>query len=154
MANADERRAFYEQLEPRLAAIAGVDAVAVTTTVPPLRAGERVFEIDGRPAAQAPAQNNAELEAAAVTISPRFFEVVGVNLLRGRGFEDADGAAGSETVIINERMASQYFPGEDPLGRRIRFVPRQPTPTSRPRRGGRLSASARRFGTARRGRSS
>ena len=127
-ANADERRAFYEQLEPRLAAIAGVDAVAVTTTVPPLRAGERVFEIDGRPAAQAPAQNNAELEAAAVTISPRFFEVVGVNLLRGRGFEAAYGAAGSETVIINERMASQYFPGEDPLGRRIRFVPRQPTP--------------------------
>ena len=126
--NADERRAFYEQLEPRLAAIAGVDAVAVTTTVPPLRAGERVFEIDGRPPAQAPAQNNAELEVAAVTISPRFFEVVGVNLLRGRGFGDADGAAGSETVIINERMALQYFPGEDPLGRRIRFVPRQPTP--------------------------
>jgi predicted permease len=122
--NADQRRAFYEQLEPRLAAIAGVDAVAVTTTVPPLRAGERVFEIDGRP----PAQPNDELEAAAVTISPRFFEVVGVKLLRGRGFEDADGAAGSETVIINERMASQYFPGEDPLGRRIRFVPRQATP--------------------------
>ena len=83
--NADERRAFYEQLEPRLAAIAGVDAVAVTTTVPPLRAGERVFEIDGRP----PAQPNNELEAAAVTISPRFFEVVGVKpaagpRLRGR----------------------------------------------------------------------
>ena len=125
---ADERRAFYDQLEPRLAAIAGVDAVAVTTTVPPLRAGERVFEIDGRPVAQPPAQNNDELEVAAVTISPRFFEVVGVNLLRGRSFGDADGAAGSETVIINERMASQYFPGEDPLGRRIRFVPRQPTP--------------------------
>ena len=125
---ADERRAFYDQLEPRLAAIAGVDAVAVTTTVPPLRAGERVFEIDGRPVARPPAQSNDELEVAAVTISPRFFEVVGVNLLRGRSFGDADGAAGSETVIINERMASQYFPGEDPLGRRIRFVPRQPTP--------------------------
>jgi putative ABC transport system permease protein len=122
--NADQRRAFYEQLEPRLTAIAGVDAVAVTTTVPPLRAGERVFEIDGRPAAPP----NDELEVAAVTISPRFFEVVGVNLLRGRSFEDTDGATGSETVIINERMASQYFPGEDPLGRRIRFVPRQPTP--------------------------
>ncbi len=119
-----ERRAFYDQLEPRLAAIAGVDAVAVTTTVPPLRAGERVFEIDGRPVAQ----HNDALEVAAVTISPRFFEVVGVNLLRGRGFGDADGSAGSETVIINERMASQYFPGEDPLGRRIRFVPRQPAP--------------------------
>ncbi len=46
----ETRRAFYEQLEPRLAAIAGVESVAVTTTVPPLQAGERAFEIDGRPA--------------------------------------------------------------------------------------------------------
>ena len=42
----EARRAFYEQLEPRLAAIAGVESVAVTTTVPPLRAGERAFEIE------------------------------------------------------------------------------------------------------------
>ena len=48
------RRAFYERLEPRLAAIAGVESVAVTTTVPPLRAGERVFEIDGAGRASPP----------------------------------------------------------------------------------------------------
>jgi predicted permease len=124
-ANDEARRGFYERLEPRLAAIAGVDAVAVTTTVPPLRAGERSFEIDGRPARQ-PADQ--ALEVATVTISPRFFEVVGVGLRRGRGFQDSDGAPGSETVIINERMASQFFPGEDPIGRRIRFVAREPAP--------------------------
>ena len=117
------RRAFYDQLEPRLAAIAGVESVAVTTTVPPLRAGERTFEIDGRAR-----QAAEELEAATVTISPRFFEVVGVGLRRGRGFQDSDGAPGSETVIINERLASQFFPGEDPIGRRIRFVAREPAP--------------------------
>ena len=120
----EARRAFYDQLEPRLAAIAGVESVAVTTTVPPLRAGERTFEIDGRPR-QA---GGEELEAATVTISPRFFEVVGVGLRRGRGFQDSDGAPGSETVIINERLASQFFPGEDPIGRRIRFVTREPAP--------------------------
>jgi predicted permease len=124
-ANDEARRGFYERLEPRLAAIAGVDAVAVTTTVPPLRAGERSFEIDGRPVRQ-PADQ--ALEVATVTISPRFFEVVGVGLRRGRGFQDSDGAPGSETVIINERMASQFFPGEDPIGRRIRFVAREPAP--------------------------
>jgi predicted permease len=120
----EARRAFYAQLEPRLAAIAGVESVAVTTTVPPLRAGERRFEIDGRP----PQAADGELEAATVTISPRFFEVVGVGLRRGRGFQDSDGAPGSETVIINERLASQFFPGEDPIGRRIRFVTREPAP--------------------------
>ena len=49
---AEARRAFYERLEPRLAALSGVDAVAITTTVPPFQAGERPFEIDGRPARQ------------------------------------------------------------------------------------------------------
>ena len=120
----EARRAFYDQLEPRLAAIAGVESVAVTTTVPPLRAGERTFGIDGRPRQAA----DGELEAATVTISPRFFEVVGVGLRRGRGFQESDGAPGSETVIINERLASQFFPGEDPIGRRIRFVTREPAP--------------------------
>jgi predicted permease len=120
----EARRAFYDQLEPRLAATAGVESVAVTTTVPPLRAGERMFEIDGRTRHAA----DEALEAATVTISPRFFEVVGVGLRRGRGFQDSDGAPGSETVIINERLASQFFPGEDPIGRRIRFVTREPAP--------------------------
>ena len=124
-ANDEARRGFYERLEPRLAGIAGVESVAVTTVVPPLRAGERLFEIDGRPARQ-PADQ--ELEVATVTISPRFFEVVGVGLRRGRSFQASDGAPGSETVIINERMASQFFPGEDPIGRRIRFVTREPAP--------------------------
>ena len=76
-ANDEARRAFYERLEPRLAAIAGVESVAVTTTVPPLRAGERAFEIDGRPAREA---DDQAMDVATVTISPRFFDVIGVGL--------------------------------------------------------------------------
>ena len=49
-------------------------------------------------------------------------------LLRGRSFHDSDGAPGAETVIINERLASQFFPGEDPIGRRLRFTQREPAP--------------------------
>jgi predicted permease len=124
-ANSAGRRAFYETLEPRLAAISGVESVAITTTVPPLQAGERSFEIDGRPARQ---PDDQPLNVATVTISPPFFEVVGVGLHRGRVFHDTDGASGSETVIINARMAAQFFPGEDPIGRRLRFMPREAAP--------------------------
>jgi len=60
-----------------------------------------------------------------VAISPRFFDVLGTPVLRGRDFQAFDGAPGSETVIINERLAAQFFPGEDPIGRRLRFVPRE-----------------------------
>ena len=47
-------------------------------------------------------------------------------MIRGRGFTDADGAAGAENVIINERMASEHFKTEDPIGKRIRFMQSAP----------------------------
>jgi putative ABC transport system permease protein len=116
----DARREFYERLEPRLAAIAGVEAAAVTTNVPPLGSGQRAFEIDGRTPEEKP------LTVATVTISAPFFDVFGLSLRRGRAFHRTDGAPGAETVIVNDRMVSQFFNGEDPIGRRIRFVPRSP----------------------------
>ena len=76
----------------------------MTTGVPPLDGGERPLEIDGRTPDEQPRF------VSIVTISPRFFDVVRVPLLRGRTFHDSDGAPGSETVIINERLASQFFP--------------------------------------------
>jgi predicted permease len=123
----EARRAFYDRLSPRLAAIPGVDAVSLTTSVPPFGSWRRGIEIEGRsvlkPEDKAP-------DVAVVTISPGFFDTVGVQLRRGRAFHDRDGAAGAETVIINDRLASQFFPGEDPIGRRIRFAvdQRRPAP--------------------------
>ena len=117
--NAEERYAFFERLVPRLAAIAGAEAAAITTSVPPQGAGQRKLEIDGRtsgkPVDQLP-------DVTVVTISPSFFDAVDVQLRRGRQFREADGAAGSETLIVNEQFARQHFPGEDPIGRRIRFA--------------------------------
>jgi putative ABC transport system permease protein len=51
---------------------------------------------------------------------------------RGRVFRDTDGAAGSETAIINEKLAADLFPKEDPIGRRIRFVTPPPQPGQQP----------------------
>ena len=116
----EARLAFFDRLEPRLVAIPGVDAAAVTTGVPPLDGGERLLEIDG-PARTADAR---PVFVGTVTISPTFFDVVGASLVRGRLFERRDGAAGVDTVIINERLAAQFFPDQDPLGRRLRFVQR------------------------------
>ena len=118
-----DRQAFYDRLEPRLIAIAGVDAIAVTTTVPPFGTGRRPFEIEGRPARQG---DDESLAAYWVTVSPRFFDVVRAPVSRGRVFNAVDGSPGNETVIISQRMAAQFFPGEDPLGRRIRFTQADP----------------------------
>jgi predicted permease len=129
----DARRAFFERLQPRLAAIPGAEAVAITTGMPPFGSGTRRFEVDGRPA---PKFDDAP-QAGAVTISPSFFSAAGVSVIRGRGLTDADGATGAENVVINQRMADQFFKGEDPLGKRIKFMqapqpPGQTPPAGQP----------------------
>jgi putative ABC transport system permease protein len=121
--NSEARSAFYERLQPQLATIPGIEAVALTTSVPGSNTRERLLEIDGR----ARASEEQTLYVGMVTISPGFFGVVHAPLLRGRSFHDTDGRPGSETVIINERLASRFFPGEDPIGRRVRFTLREPT---------------------------
>jgi predicted permease len=119
-ASPDARRAFFDRLEARLEAIPGVQATAVTNGVPPHDGGERLLETD----AGAPTSDWQPVHVGTVTITARFFETLAVTLLRGRPFQSTDGAPGSETVIINERLAARFFPGEDPIGRRLRFVTR------------------------------
>ena len=55
------------------------------------------------------------------SISPNFFEVVGTPLLRGRSFTDADRDGTTPVVIVNETMAKRFWPGEDPVGKRIKY---------------------------------
>jgi putative ABC transport system permease protein len=120
----EARRAFYERLQPRLDTLPGAEHVALTTSIPPFGVGRRPFEVDGRPAPKIDDAPNLGI----VTISPAFFDVAGVPVLRGRAFSEADGSPGAETAIINEQMAAEFFKGEDPIGKRIRFMQPQPAP--------------------------
>src|SRR4029450_8707621 len=89
----------------------------------PLDGGERLLEIEGQSPTDRPPF------VGTVTVSPSFFDVLGVHLVRGRPFEETDGSSGSETVIINDRLATHFFPGEDPIGRRLRFAQPEPLAT-------------------------
>jgi putative ABC transport system permease protein len=121
----DARIAFYDRLLPRLEAIAGVESVSFTTSVPPFGSGRRGIDIEGRPARK---PEERAPEVGIVIITPRFFDTVGVQLRRGRMFRDMDGTPGQENTIVNEKFAAQFFANEDPIGRRIRFTPNQPAP--------------------------
>ena len=124
----ESRRAFYDELQPKIETIPGIEAASVTTGVPPLDGGERLLEVEGQPRAA----NDQPIFVGTVTIGPRFFDVLGVHLIRGRLFDERDGAPGAESVIINDRLAAQFFRGEDPIGRRLRFTQRQPVPGTPP----------------------
>jgi putative ABC transport system permease protein len=117
----EAREQFFAQLQPRLDAIPGVTGSAITSSVPPLTDEQWRFAIDGR----ADIDDEQRPFVGTVTITPGYLDVLGVAITRGRGFTPADGAPGSENVIISHAMAERHFPGEDPIGRRIRFVPRE-----------------------------
>jgi putative ABC transport system permease protein len=114
-ANTARIAAFYEALTGRLSAAPGVESAAGITTLLlsrlPNSAG---FQIEGRtPDIATPLTHD--------TVTPGFFRTMRIPLLRGRFFTDADGETSQRVTIINQTTAKKYWPGEDPVGKRLRF---------------------------------
>jgi putative ABC transport system permease protein len=116
--NPKMRAEFVERLLPRLAELPGVAAAALNTAPPMSPGWQTLFFVEGR---QYPAGQGAPLTDVA-TISDNYFAVAGISLLRGRPFAPSDLADGPKVVIIDERMAKTYWPGEDPVGKRMGFA--------------------------------
>ena len=115
----EQRRLFYEALLPRLSAVPGIAAASITSAPPTAGAGPRQLEIEGR----APVDPNKLPEVTTMFVSEDYFDTLGVTMRQGRALRDADGNAGSEAVVVNARFASQLFPAEDVIGKRIRLKP-------------------------------
>jgi putative ABC transport system permease protein len=126
----EQRRLFHDAALSRLQAIPGVQAAAVATSLPGGGADQRELEIEGRTRLQ----NGRAARISSVTISPGYFEVVGVGVNRGRGFTQTDGAPASEAAIVNERFVAQFMPNENPIGTRVRLrePARGPQPAGTP----------------------
>jgi putative ABC transport system permease protein len=120
---ARERLAFFEELEGKLKELPGTSSVALSDSLPPSATARTVplvaVQAEGRPPLGPEQGIGGVVGWRAVT--PDYFSVLGIPLLRGRSFEDADRKPGSYAVILNEALAQRLFPGEDPLGRIIRF---------------------------------
>jgi predicted permease len=111
--------AFYEQLIERLDALPGVESAAAGTSLLlsalPTSAS---INIEGRPPLAADAKN---IPVPYDSVTPEFFSTLQIPLRRGRMFTNADGPQSQPVVIVNEAFVRRFFPGEDPLGRRVTF---------------------------------
>jgi putative ABC transport system permease protein len=114
----EERRIFFDALQQRIRALPGVTHAALASTLPLGGTGEFKFEIEGQPFSN----ETTRPRVAVVDAGPGYFETLGVAVQRGRAFVEADGAAGAEVIVINRRLATEFFAATEPLGRRIRLM--------------------------------
>ena len=113
---------FYNEVQPRLAAIPGVHAVAAANVVPMNGyLATTAFFVDGVIVKDAP-------EAHYRMISPDYFRALGVAVKSGRAFTAADRSHAAPVVIVNETLARQFFAGRDPIGSQMRLGDGEKTP--------------------------
>jgi len=109
--------ALTRQLLDRAQILPGVRGAALVDTTPLKGGGTLRFTVEGRPA-PAPGQ---EPEANTRDVSPNYFHVMGIPLLRGRFFADQDKPDSPPVLIVNKTLADRFFAGEDPVGKRVMF---------------------------------
>jgi putative ABC transport system permease protein len=112
---AEQRTAAYRRLEERFDAIPDISSSAFATVVPFAGGPSRQMSVDGRH----PLPGESQPIVSFVRIRGRYFDTLGLRLLRGRTFTDRDALPGAENAIVNQRLATMFFPNEDPVGRRI-----------------------------------
>jgi putative ABC transport system permease protein len=109
------RQAFWDSLIERVRALPGVEGVAAGSSVLLSRLPSSTsFTIEGRPDA-------IQQPLTVDVVSPDFFRVLRIPLLRGRYFSAADGADGPRAAIINEATARTHWPDVDPIGKRFKL---------------------------------
>ena len=109
--------AFNRELLRRLRAVPGVEAAGMTSLLPATgNASPSVFIADG----YAPSLEGHDL-AIPMAVEGDYFQAMGIPLLRGRYLSDADAAGAQLVTVVNRRLAEQSWPGQDPIGRRIRL---------------------------------
>jgi predicted permease len=114
---AAQRANFYDTLLERVRALPGVDAAGFATVVP--GQGYQMdwtFTIVEHP----PLPQGVGQFALSRWADPKYFHAMGIPILRGRTFDGGKRLDAANEVVISQSFASQYFPGEDPLGRHIR----------------------------------
>jgi predicted permease len=122
-------RRLLGRIEARLAALPGVERVGALSGLPLISPGPvDDFVIEGRPD---PAPGTPAWSARYVLASPAALETLGVPLKRGRTLRAGDVSGQPLVAVINETAARLYWPGDDPIGRTIRYFPRETSPSIR-----------------------
>lgn len=109
-----ERTRFVNSVLERLQALPGVQSVAAAGSLPFDPTADTDLELEGH-VYEPGNEPNAEI----LTVSPEYFGTMGIRLLAGREFTPQDVAGHQTALVINQTMARRFWPGENPLGKRV-----------------------------------
>jgi len=113
----EDRTRFLQSIDDQFVTAPAIEA-ASTASAPPFSGGAvRRLEVDGR---QTPPGERLP-EVTMLSVGSRYFDTIGVPLVRGRAFTNEDGGPGRRVAIVNQRLVEQHFKGQSPIGRIIRL---------------------------------
>jgi putative ABC transport system permease protein len=120
--NEDQQAQFYDQVVRRVRALPGVQHAGVTDDLPLEGGSMQPVAVEGQPVVEMAHQP----EVSVRLVSPQFMKAMGIPVVRGREFTDADSATSAPVVLVSESMAHQFWPNQDPIGKRLTltFFPR------------------------------
>ena len=111
-ANTARQNAFIQETLQRLGSLPGVKTAAGTINLPLIGTWGMGYSVEGHDSTQRYVADNA-------TITPNYFHVMGIPILKGRDFSERDSTDGPPVIIINETLARRHFPAENPIGQII-----------------------------------
>jgi putative ABC transport system permease protein len=117
-AEPEQQNAFATSLLEHVKSLPGVQSVGITHSMPLVGDYVLGFNIEGRP----PLAPENMPSTNYYSVTPDYFRAMGIRLVRGRVFTPQDDAKAPRVAIINETMARQYFPNEDPIGKRLNIT--------------------------------
>jgi putative ABC transport system permease protein len=116
-----QRVAFYKQVLERVKSLPGVVSAGYATGVPlSMKGGTAGFSVEGRSAEQMAAGGIA-YDANHRQVSADYLKTIGIQIREGRSFDERDNDQAIHVAVVNETMAHQYWPGESPIGKRLKF---------------------------------
>lgn len=113
---------FYQETIRRVKTLPGVDAVAVGTAIPWRDAGNYGFGLTFTADGHVKGPGESDPHARMRVVSPGYFAALGVPIIAGRDFNDADRRGGESVVIVSQSLAQRMFPNQDAINRHVRWT--------------------------------
>src|SRR4029078_1723200 len=109
--------AFYKQPNARIAGMPGVSAAGITSVLPL----SDNFDGRGLVVEDYPKPRGEEISVDLYVVTPGYLRAMEIPVLKGRAITEQDNVDGTKVALINQTMAKQLWPRQDPIGKRIRF---------------------------------